>query len=231
MLVDLIMLLFTQTLDTNKKSYWINSKQYIVLHHTWSESSFNSMMNYWAKSDAQVSWHYTIWKKWEIGKIGNDNDILWHAWDNSDVKLNWISYYNPVSIWIEVISDWKSYTNEQREAVELLVKYLAQTYKIPKENILRHKDITNRKWDISDEFWNNKFKTYDDYINNTYWEIDKENEELRKLDRIKIYNDTSWERPLIEIWVTRVLKDILWEKNFKKLVKIWRIKMRKENEK
>ena len=38
------------------------------------------------------------------------------------------------------------------------------TFKIPKENVLRHKDIApNRKNDIADIFWNNKYASWKDY--------------------------------------------------------------------
>jgi len=155
-------MIFDKILKTNKKSFWINSKQYIILHHTWW-GDFNWMMEFWANWNKQVSWHYTIWINWEVGKIWEDNDILWHAWDNTDTKLNWISYYNWYSIWIEVVSNWKDFSIEQKLAVKKLVKYLQSKYNIPYTNILRHKDITNRKWDIWDNFWNREYKTYNEY--------------------------------------------------------------------
>lgn len=37
---------------------------------------------------------------------------------------------------------------------------------IPKDNIIRHKDISpGRKTDIHDSFWNNEFKSFTDYQN------------------------------------------------------------------
>jgi N-acetyl-anhydromuramyl-L-alanine amidase AmpD len=40
------------------------------------------------------------------------------------------------------------------------------TFNIPKENVLRHKDIRpKRKTDIADIFWNNKYKSWKDYQN------------------------------------------------------------------
>ena len=38
-------------------------------------------------------------------------------------------------------------------------------HKIEKSNLLRHKDITRRKWDISDLFWNKKYSSWDEYKN------------------------------------------------------------------
>jgi N-acetyl-anhydromuramyl-L-alanine amidase AmpD len=37
-------------------------------------------------------------------------------------------------------------------------------FKIPAQNVLRHKDIApSRKWDIADTFWNGKFKTWTEF--------------------------------------------------------------------
>ncbi len=39
-----------------------------------------------------------------------------------------------------------------------------QSLNIPKENIIRHKDISpGRKTDVHDSFWNNEYKTFKDY--------------------------------------------------------------------
>lgn len=223
-------MLFTQTLNTTKLFFNVqNTKEYIVLHHTaWWTFKWN--MRLLATSDRQVSVHYVVWQKWEIWKIWNDNDCLWHAWN--ETTLNWITNYNFHSIWIEVVSDtkWKWYTSAQRESVELLVKYLMQTYNIPKEKIIRHKDITKEKIDIDDSFWNNKFETYKEYIDNTYWKMN-ETEIYRKFNRYKIFNTTqedynknitAWDiKDLIEIWFTNFIKG-LKEKN---------LKLRKETEK
>jgi N-acetyl-anhydromuramyl-L-alanine amidase AmpD len=43
---------------------------------------------------------------------------------------------------------------------------LCQKYAIPKENVLRHKDIApGRKIDIADSFWNGQAKSFEDYKN------------------------------------------------------------------
>jgi len=204
---------FDLEFSTTKKTWWVNTKEYIVLHHTgWTW--FEWTMNYCAKSSAEVSWHYTIWKKWEIWKVWKDDDILWHAGD-WNLKLNWIRYYNPVSIWIEIVSLWKGYNELQRSSVKKLVTYLMKKYSIPKENIIRHLDLTTRKWDVWDNFWNKKFETFDSYINNTYWSM-KESEIYRKFDRLKLFNTTqgdyskevtAWDiKDLIEVWLRNLIK-------------------------
>lgn len=218
-------MIFDSKLPTSKKSYWINSKRYIILHHTWWWT-FTSMMRLASSWSSQVSWHYTIWERGEIWKIWEDNDILWHAWDNTDIKLNWIPYYNEYSIWIEVVSDWYSFYDDQKESVKKLVKYLMNKYNIPKENILRHKDITKRKWDIWDNFWNSEYSSYTDYINTNYSNMSNKTPWLYKeIERYDLFSTneadydkdlTAWDiKDLIEIWLYRLdLKK--WEEIGKK---------------
>jgi len=53
--------------------------------------------------------------------------------------------------------------------VNELVVFLAREHNIPKQNILRHKDIApGRKTDIADTFWNTNFSSYSEYINNLF---------------------------------------------------------------
>ena len=62
---------------------------------------------------------------------------------------------NQYSIWIEII--WPladgGFTDKQRETVAKLTLELCTIHKIPKENVLRHKDIApGRKVDVADSF-------------------------------------------------------------------------------
>lgn len=213
--------------NIKQKTAWINTKKYIILHHTawWTFKWLLDIMEAWK----WYSWHYTIWENGEIWKQGEDTDILWHAWDNTDVKLNGISFYNPVSIWIEVVSDkyGKWYNDKQRESLIKLVKYLQEKYKISYKNILRHKDITKRKIDLDDSFWNNKYKTYSEFIeknfNDNYigkmentTEIKEKVSNYNHIQRYNIFNTNEndyktklselsvWDlKDLIEIWLYR----------------------------
>jgi len=54
-------------------------------------------------------------------------------------------------------------------------------YKIPKENILRHKDITTRKVDIADSLWNKEYKTYNDYIDSLFIKKSKYTDLMNKI--------------------------------------------------
>lgn len=71
---------------------------------------------------------------------------------------------NKYSIGIEIIWPLPWFTDEQRKSVREICEFLMQSLNIPKENIIRHKDISPwRKTDVDDSFWNNEYKTFKDY--------------------------------------------------------------------
>lgn len=159
---------YDKILTTTKKTSGKNTCEMIVLHHTgWWTFEWNcSLLSSWNK---EVSAHYVVWQLWEICKIWNDSDILWHAWES---EWLWRKDINKYSIWIEIVNDWYNFTDIQRSAVEKLIIDIIEKYDIKKENIVRHKDIApNRKVDIYDTFWNNKFSSYNEYINYIYNKI------------------------------------------------------------
>lgn len=149
---------FDKVVQTKNKTPWVNRCQYIILHHTGGgtyEWNINTL------SVGKVSCHYVVWPYGKIAKIWNDKDILWHAGDSTRWNLKGMNNY---SIGIEIVNKEKTFTDEQRRSVKELVSYLMQQYTIPSKNILRHKDIAPwRKVDVYDEFWNNQYKTFDEY--------------------------------------------------------------------
>ena len=155
-----------QRLATNKKSKWINTTEYIILHHTAENGSLNGVLSWLSTSPSSTaSAHFVVDFNGDIYQIGEETDILWHAGVSS---WNGKQNLNRYSIGIE-IRGINAFTNEQRIAVRKLVNYLIKKYNIPKENILRHKDIApGRKNDVHDNFWNNEYKTYSDYINSYF---------------------------------------------------------------
>lgn len=152
---------------TLNKSAGTNTCQFIVLHHTWTgEGTIRGVLNTLTKG--AVSCHYVVDTNGDVYKIGNDKDILWHAGESAWGNLK---NMNSCSIWIEVIWPLKNggFTDDQRKSVETLIKELAQKYAIPKENILRHKDISpRRKTDIADSFWNVYWKSWEEFKNNLF---------------------------------------------------------------
>lgn len=164
-----------------------NTCEYIIHHHTGTkEGTTKGVLDWLNKRQDYASCHYLINEIWEVYKIWNDTDILWHAGTSSwEGKTNLNNY----SIGIEIIwplSNW-GFTDIQREKFAELVKELCNTHNIPKENIIRHKDISPwRKIDILDTFWDEDYETYREYIdsifinNKSYEDLVRENEILRR---------------------------------------------------
>lgn len=154
---------------------WVNTCDFIIHHHTGTkEGTTNWVLDGLNKRDDYASCHYLIDEFGKIYKMGNDTDILWHAGTSSWEGENDLNNY---SIGIEIIGPLSDggFTDAQRESFGELVRELCEIHNIPKENILRHKDISPwRKVDIADTFWNRDFKNYRDYIDSIFpWEYRK----------------------------------------------------------
>ena len=181
---------FIETIKTNKSSKWTNTCEYIVLHHTasWNAVPWINVAKYLATNPAQVSVHYVVDRNGDIYKLAEDTAICWHAWVSS---REWKTDLNKYSIWIEIVSDWVAFTNEQRKSVKELVTYLMNTHSLWSEKVIRHKDIAPlRKIDVWDKFWNNEFITYKDY--QASYTL-KDDAQLAK--DLLIWNWLEWERP------------------------------------
>ena len=211
------------TIINSVNNEWLksgNTKEFVILHHTWaSENVSDQQIKKFLNKTDYISAHYLVWKTWVIYQLVDDDKIAYHAWVSEWKGKNDLNKY---SIWIEIHSDWKIFTNEQREATGELVKKLMLNYNIEKENILRHKDISpNRKWDVWDNFWNNLFDTYEEYINATYWTRNKYNGILDKLideGYNPIFSKHEWDKPLNEAEV-KTLIDIATCRLWKRLLK------------
>lgn len=158
---------YKQILTTKNKTAGTNTCQFVILHHTaTAEGTIKGVLN--TLTTGAVSCHYVVDINGYVYKIGNDKDILWHAGESAWGNLKNMNAY---SIWIEVIWPLKNggFTDDQRKSVENIIKELAKKYAIPKENILRHKDIApKRKTDIADSFWNVYWKSWDEFKNNLF---------------------------------------------------------------
>jgi len=94
--------------------------------------------------------------------------------------INWSA------IGIEVQSDGYRFTEEQRASLKILVRYLISLYGNKPEDIIRHADYTFRKWDIGDAFWNNKFKTWKEYVLNSFYNPKKAIKSIKVIPQEKI---------------------------------------------
>lgn len=161
---------FTDYTTTKKYSAGKNPSKYLILHHTWG-GDYKSNIKYLTTSTAQASVHFIIWENEECCKcFENEPKIMWHAWQSSWWNLTWMNKY---SIWIEVVGYWE-YNTKQLIRLTDLVEYLMYNFNIPRENILRHCDLTwagstskklwdwkskSRKVDISPDFFPMWFET------------------------------------------------------------------------
>lgn len=155
-------MLFQDVVQTTKKTAWKNTKQYIIVHHTGSDS-YTGNLRYLSTDKNTASVHYVVGQAWEVGKIWEHNDILWHAWVS---ERKWLVGMNSYSIGIEVCSDWHVFSDTQKKKVKELIQYIMKEEWIPKENVLRHVDIApNRKRDVWPLFWNTEYQSWQAYQN------------------------------------------------------------------
>lgn len=143
---------FKQKFPTPKEhTPGVNSCQYVILHHTGTkEWTIKGVLDWLYRRDDYASCHFVIDTNWDAYKIGLPQDILWHAWQSSWGKLKDMNKY---SMGIEVIgplSNW-GFTSEEKLTLRKLVQHLMFAFNIPKENVIRHKDIApTRKVDPYD---------------------------------------------------------------------------------
>lgn len=168
-------------------AYW-NKCKYIIVHHTWSTGTDAANIKYLNKDD-YISCHYLVGKNWDVTQLCDENRIAYHCWVS-----NWldIKNMNPYCLWIEVNSDWITFTDEQRIATKELIRDMMRRYTIPWYNVLRHKDIAPlRKNDIWDSFWNNQyqswFKYQDSLTLNNMTEL-----EVKTINAIIAVNSAAW---------------------------------------
>jgi N-acetyl-anhydromuramyl-L-alanine amidase AmpD len=148
---------YTDILQTNKLSSGMNYKKGILVHHTGS-GTYDAMKKYLSGNkgrDRDVSVHYVIGEQGEVAKIGEEWNVLWHGGmgkyptieNGKEVDMN--RYF----IGIEVVSNGKDYTEEQRKTLPLLLRDIQERNNC--SLILRHADIAGYrgKWDIGEDFF------------------------------------------------------------------------------
>lgn len=178
---------FKDKVTTTKKSPWINVCTGIVVHHTawWT---YASNMRYLSQWTAKASVHFVIGKDWEVWKIWDPKDILWHAGNGS---WWWCENVNYKFMWIEVVGSWE-YNIHQFLALTDLVEYLMWNFPIDRDNIVRHSDVTQareftKKRELRD--WKRKTIKHDIeqtfFVNNEHFKKWREQLVPRKESRFK----------------------------------------------
>ena len=176
---------------TNKVSKWLNTGEYIMLHHTWPWSDL-WLVNYLAYSNASVSCHFVVWKDGVVYQLASLGAITWHAGES---KRDGKTDLNKYSIGIEIVSDWHEYNDIQRNSVRELCTYLMRELSLDSDKIIRHVDVAWFRWkrDVGDNFWNNTHKTRKDYQKS--YDLPKYTEkEIKNLKLLKQLNSWFWNK-------------------------------------
>lgn len=172
---------FKQTFPTPKeRTAGKNTCQYVIVHHTGTkEWTIKGVLDGLYRRDDYASCHFVVDTNWDAYKIGSPADILWHAWESEWWKLKNMNQY---SVGIEVIGPLSDgwFTKAQKETVKKLIEHLMAVFKIPKENVLKHADITwARSKDMKLWDWKSKSRkvdiarTFVDNYENSWWNFQK----------------------------------------------------------
>lgn len=127
----------------------------IVLHHTGSNNG-RADLAWLCNPESEVSAHYLVDRDGRISQLVADEQRAWHA--GRCALRGVVTDMNSRSLGIEIVNDGSGktpYTEQQYQALEALVPYLATTYGIPVENLVGHKDVAippGRKNDPSANF-------------------------------------------------------------------------------
>lgn len=167
---------FHKTFPSPKeKTPWKNAKTHIIVHHTATGKwTANGVINWLAYRDDFASCHFFIDEDGLAYKFGSPDDILWHAGESRWWNLTDL---NKCSLGIEV--QWplwgigkENFTDAQRRTLRLLTEHLMAVFAIPKENVLRHADITHA---YSDKklHWDGKSKSRKIDPSPDLWRIDR----------------------------------------------------------
>ena len=144
--------LYSNNFDATKRSK--NLIKFIIIHYTGMKNQSNAISRL-CDSESKVSSHYFIKNNGEILNLVPDLYRSWHAG-----KSKWKNFksLNKYSIGIELNNPghdhgYKKFTSRQVFSLIKLLNFLIKKYKIKKQNILGHSDISpNRKKDPGEKF-------------------------------------------------------------------------------
>ena len=168
----------------NKNNYGsqrqLSAIKYIVIHYTANDGDTDEGNgNYFHNNVVGASAHYFVDDD-SVTQTVPDNYIAWHCGAKT---YKHASCRNTNSIGIEICDDVKNgviYPSAKTITNVLeLVEYLMKKYSIPKENVIRHYDVTgkacpaywvdNSKWKT--EFWNKIGSGELESVNDIVWEL------------------------------------------------------------
>ena len=133
------------------------SIKFIIIHYTGMKNESDAIKRL-CDAKSKVSSHYFIKNNGDLLNLVPDLYNAWHSGKSSWKKLKSLNRY---SIGIEINNPghefkYKKYSLKQISSLIKLLKVLKKKYKIKKQNILGHSDISpNRKKDPGEKFpWN-----------------------------------------------------------------------------
>lgn len=124
--------------------------KYIVVHYVGAVSTAKDNAIYFASKYVGASAHYVVDEK-SIWQLVNDDDASWHCGGGLQGS-KYHSFYqkctNSNSIGIEMCvkknsNGWYFEPETVKNTIDL-VQYLMAKYNIPKENVIRHADVTGK---------------------------------------------------------------------------------------
>ena len=107
-------------------------------------------------------------------KFGSPDDILWHAGES---RWGELSNLNAHSIGIEIQGPLggvgkENFTDAQRKTVRALTQHLMAVFGIPKENVLRHADVTHAG-SAKKQLWDGKSKSRKVDVSSDFFAVDR----------------------------------------------------------
>ncbi len=141
---------FTEDLSNRQRnvSKGTNTCEYILLHHTgviWEGNIKVLLGETWTKASV----HFLVMQDGRSYKLADPKWITWHAWQSSwEGRID----MNRYCLGIEI--EWPWFTEVQRKKAIELTEHLMAVYRIPKERVIRHKDVAPwRKVDPDESFF------------------------------------------------------------------------------
>ena len=128
--------------------------KFLIIHYTGMKKESDAI-NKLCNPLSKVSSHYYIKRNGELLNLVPDLYEAWHAG-----KSHWKNFksLNKNSIGIEITNPghehgYKKFSQKQISSLKKILRYLSKKYKIKKENILGHSDISpDRKKDPGEKF-------------------------------------------------------------------------------
>ena len=143
---------YSMNFDSKKRNK--NSIKFIIIHYTGMKKESDAIKRL-CDVKSEVSSHYFIKNNGDLLNLVPDLYNAWHAGKSSWKKFKSL---NRFSIGIEInnpghVFKYKKYSFKQISSLTKLLKVLKKKYKIKKQNILGHSDISpNRKKDPGEKF-------------------------------------------------------------------------------